>query len=279
MKPLISKPKNRTQEKFNELCIKGGGLGGGPARGPVLELLKNSGQLLNVLAYEETATHLTTFSKSNPWHVCFAIGLAWGHLAKLELDFTESVVNVLADWNDIDLKNARSFFLERGPTPIEQSLVGAKILFDKVILPQTLPSTLEQLGRAQERWLSPITNPKERPPYIGAWNGTAMFMIAVFAQPTLAAIQKAPPPALPPGGPIKAGLNYLHQAKITTKAASGSELDDAKFEPGVIYENNGLFAEICNQLKDWSMVDVHSGIYMLGTNDPRSREWDKTLSD
>jgi hypothetical protein len=40
MKALISKPVNDTQQRFNELCVKGGGPSGGPARTKVLELLR-----------------------------------------------------------------------------------------------------------------------------------------------------------------------------------------------------------------------------------------------
>jgi hypothetical protein len=270
MKPLIAKPANATQLVFNELCVKGGGPGGGPARGKVLELLRESGKSLNELAYKEAEEMFAAFPDANPWYVCFAIGLAWGHLARLELGFTEAVIAVLSSWNTTDLNKAANHHMERGRQPIIQSLTGARILFDKITLPKAIPTTLEGLGRAQERWLGAVLNPKERPPYIGAWNGTAMFMTALFANPKLAATQTANPPALPPGGPIHAGLNYLFQGKIVTKPAAGSELDDAAFEPGVIYEDNGLFSELCKQRSDWCMIDVHSGVYMLGTRDPRS---------
>lgn len=119
MKAPIKKPVNDTQRVFNELCEKGGGVKGGPARGKVLALLKETGQSLNKLATSEMTTHLATFPSANPWHVCFAVGLSWGHLARLELPFTEAVCNVLNDWNASDLSIAKSFHLERGPTPIE----------------------------------------------------------------------------------------------------------------------------------------------------------------
>lgn len=273
MKALISKPVNDTQKAFNELCVNGGGLGGGPARSKVLELLRESGQDLNKVAYQEAAEHLAAFPTANPWHVCFAIALSWGHLAKLELGFTEAVVKLLSQWNMADLAKAKSFHLERGPIPIEQSLIGANMLFNKVTLPAKLPTTLDGIGRAQERWLSAVLNPKERPPYIGAWNGTAMFMTALFAQPELAKTQVKTPPALPPGGPITAGLALLYNAKIVSNPPSSSVLDDAAFEPGVIYADNGLFGELCKQLPNWCLIDVHSGIYMLGTRDPRSSSW------
>jgi hypothetical protein len=41
-------------------------------------LLRESGQALNVFAFKETAAHFDTLSDANPWHVCYAIALAWG---------------------------------------------------------------------------------------------------------------------------------------------------------------------------------------------------------
>ena len=99
-----------------------------------------------------------------------------------------------------------------------------------------------------------------------------MFMTALFAQPALAATQKTQKPLLPPGGPIFNGLRMLHAAKVLSRAPAGSELDDAAFEPGAIYENNQLFVELLAWQDDWCLLDVHSGLYMLGTRDPRSAE-------
>ena len=273
MKAPIGAPLNHTQRRFNELCELGGGPRGGPARGKVLELLSESGRVLNQFAYRQTGQHLGAFPDANPWHVCFAVALCWGHLAKLELAFTAAVVGALADWNSDDLKMAQAFHQERGPKPIEQSLIGANALFSKVTLPAQLPETLKQLERAQERWLSPVLNPTTRPPYIGAWNATAMFMVALFAKPDLAATQLSPPPMLPPGGPIHAGLALLRRCGIVSRPPAGSTLDDAAFEPGALYENNGLLAELCGQRKDWCLIDVHSGIYMLGTRHSGSDGW------
>ena len=272
MKALINNPINDCQREFNRLCELGGGLGGGPARTKVRDVLRASGQRLNGLAYREIAEHLAAYPNANPWYVCFAVGLSWGHLAKLHIDFTGAAISVLESLNGSDLADAKTFALERGPVPIENSLIGAHTLFGRVKLPATLPDSLERLGRAQERWLTPILSP-ERPRYIGSWNATAMFMTALFAQPDLAKTCKNQPPTLPPGGPIHRGLQLLHQAKILSRPPAGSELDDAAFEPGAIYENNALLADIHCGHADWSLIDVHSGVYMLGTRHPHSDTW------
>lgn len=92
MKAQIANPVNDTQAEFNRLCELGGGFRGGPAPSRVKELLRASGKALNQIAYSEMAAHLAALPSANPWHVCFAVGLAWGHLAKLELEFTKAAV-------------------------------------------------------------------------------------------------------------------------------------------------------------------------------------------
>jgi hypothetical protein len=235
-------------------------------------LLKESGQALNRMAYEQVAENFDEYSAANPWHICFAIGLCWGHLARLDLKFTGAALRVLENWNIKDLTTAREYHLERGPDPIEQSLAGGHTLFGKVKLPDVLPSDLKRLGTAQQRWLTPILS-KERPRYIGSWNATAMFMIALFAQPKLAAALTTPEVLLPPGGPIFGALQLLYRAHVLVKPPEGSELDDQSFEPGALYVNNSLFSELQKGVDDWSLVDVHSGLYMLGTRYAASNSW------
>ncbi|MFN3626742.1 MAG: hypothetical protein ACK4S3_02550 [Parvibaculum sp.] len=273
MKELIGTPINDVQREFNALCVKGGGVGGGPVWGKTLELLKSAGQSLNTGASEEIQAHLDAFPNANPWHVCFALGLCWGHLARVHLDFTKAVIACLEDINDDDLKMAGEFCLERGPAPVVNSIKGAYTLFNMVTLPATLPTSLKSLGRAQERWLSPILTPSIRPPYIGSWNATAMFMTALFANPALAATQLEPTPILPPGGPIFAGLALLHQGCLLKTPPDRADIDGAGFEPGVLYANNALLANLLQGATNWSMTDVHSGVYLLGTRHPHSQSW------
>ncbi|CAA2137791.1 hypothetical protein [Methylobacterium bullatum] len=267
------KPINETQREFLRLCELGGGARGGPARGKVLEMLRASGKNLNMTAHAEAKAQVAAYPSANPWHLCFAIGLSWGHLARLDVDFTGTVAAVLADWNNADLNVAKSFHMERGPDPIEQSLRGAYNLFGRVTLPKALPTTLGLLDTAQQRWLSPILTGPDRPRYIGSWNATAMFMAALFAQPSLAATQTEPKPMLPPGGPIFKGLQMLHKAGIIKEAPHGSDLDDQAFEPGALYVNNSLLQELCAGLSGWCLIDVHSGVYMLGTRHSHSDKW------
>jgi len=269
----MAKPVNETQQEFANLCHLGGGMSGGPALGRVLELLESSGKKLNAMAYDAMEEHMEGCAEANPWHVCFAVGLSWGHLAKLDVDFTKAVVRVLENWNDSDLAEAISYHLERGPDPIRQSLIGAHSLFDKVTLPADLPNSLDKLDAAQQRWLSPVLHPVSRPKYIGSWNSTAMFMAALFAQPALAKTQRHQKPLLPPGGPVFNGLKMLHAAHILSEKPSGNELDDQAFEPGALYINNNLLSTLCGLMDGWCLLDVHSGIYMLGTRDPRSASW------
>jgi hypothetical protein len=267
------RPINGTQAEFHELCELGGGSHGGPARSKVQQLLRDRGKKLNVLAYDEIGQQMTDLADRKPWHVCFAVGMSWGRLAKLDVTFTEAAVNLIEKWNDDDLKVARTFHYERGPEPIELTLRGAYTLFSKVTLPDSLPNSIAGLARAQERWLGRVLSP-DRPKYIGAWNATAMFMAALFAQPPLAKGYRDLQVMLPPGGPIFSALKMLHQAHILDRGPDGSALDDEAFEPGVIYSNNGLFVDLLKGLSDCSLIDLHSGLYMLGTRLPESKNWE-----
>jgi hypothetical protein len=267
--PALPKPLNAVQRDFSELCKKGGGQKGGPARGKVQTLLRNYGKHLNEYAHSETVEHLATYADFDPWHVCFAIGLSWGHLAKLDLDFTGAVVRLLREWNDDDLKTAKLFHMERGPDPIEQSLRGAQMLFSSVTLPKGSPETIKGYHDAQQRVLGRVIA-KDRPKYIGSWNATAMFMVGLFGNKLLSDQLVSQDVLLPPGGPIFAGLSILYQSHLLSNKPAGSALDDSEFESGALYENNSLFAEIRKGLNDWSLLDVHSGLYLLGTRDVRS---------
>ena len=269
---IVIKPINKTQEEFKNLCALGGGPKGGPARSRVQELLRASGKSLNQIAYQETHDHFAAFPDRNPWHICFAVGLCWGHLARLELDFTDAATRALTNWNAADLKVACGYHYERGPLPIEQSLQGGYVLFNSVSLPVALPDSLSGLRKCQDAWLRPIGNKATRPKYIGNWNATAMFMVALFSMPHLAKSLIKNDVLLPPGGPISVALGLLHQTKVIHHAPAG-KFDEGEVELGAIVEDNGLFMELITGLSDWSLLDVHSGLYMLGTRLPQSKEW------
>lgn len=260
----IARPVNDTQERFNELCDLGGGRGGGPVWTRLQQLLKESGRTLSIYMEDYVKQTLTELADYNPWHVCFAIGVSWGHLAKEDLVFTEAAARLLDIWNNDDLRIARRFHYERGPEPLVQSLWGGAILFRRVRLPEANPTDLKVLQQAQQRWLSPILSP-DRPPYIGSWNSVAMFMAALFTSPQMWQRLVDQTVLLPPGGPIFNGLNILYKANILSGPPEGNSLDDEAFQPGALYVNQALMEELHRGHSDWSITDVHGGIYLLGT--------------
>jgi len=275
MSMKIGKPINKVQERFNELCDNGGGAGGGPARTKIQELLHQGSEKLNEFAFDEITSHLAKFSDRNPWHVCYAVSLGWGHLARIEEDFTDAATIALETRDPDALREASTFHLERGRQPILDSLTSGHQMFSMVRLPQELPDDLSAMARAQTRWMTPLVSPSQpRPRYMGTWNATAMFMVALFAKPVVATNLRDPGSvALPPNGPIASSLSLLHKAKILTRGPAGNDLDGGGWEPGVIYENNGLMLELLKGKSDWNLLDVHSGLYMLGTRFPLSAGW------
>jgi len=274
IKPVGLPLKNKIQHRFKELCDKGGGAGGGPPRGMVQALLKEAGQSLNEFGFDETAAHLSQFGDRNPWHVCFAVSLAWGHLAQLDLEMTEAVVEFLESHDGLWLDRAASFCMERGPDAIRQPLANAYHVFQTTRLPVNLPASLSGIKSAEDRWLGKVLGPP-RVPYIGSWNSTAMFMVALFAQPALAQTMKEVSVILPPGGPIFTALRVLHSVKILASAPDGNDMDDGGWEPGVLFSNNALMQTLIAGPHDLNMVDLHSGLYMLGTKYQFADQWIK----
>jgi hypothetical protein len=267
----VPNPVNDAQRRFNELCARGGGVRGGPARPSVQRLLHDNGAKLTAMLQNDITSNLLGFPRANPWHVCFVVGVSWGRLARLEPDFVAAGLRLIEDWNDNDLAIARRFHLERGPEPIEHSLMGGHLLFQDVVLPNRLPDNLNRCRRAQDRWLGRIIGPN-RPRFIGSWNATAMFMAVVASDLSLTAALTTPVVMLPPGGPVYNALTILHRTHVLSRPPSGSGLDDEDFEPGAIYENNALLEEIHGGVP-WSLLDVHSGLYMLGTRLAESDSW------
>jgi hypothetical protein len=263
---------NEIQLRFQQLCKAGGGPGGGPARGRVQELLKEGGERLNRLAYQETSDALSDNPGADPWHVAFAVALGWGHLALLSEDFVRNAVTYLGSGDPIALDDASACHNERGPEPLRASLASAKYLFENTRLPKQLPTTLSGIKSAQDRWLGRLMGPN-RPRYIGSWNATAMFMVAAFAQPQLARSMKSNEFILPPGGPIWVALRKLHQVHVLPRGPAGGDLDDGSWEPGVLFENNELMAKLIPGPADLDMIDLHSGLYLLGTNHPQADQW------
>jgi hypothetical protein len=270
MKALIAKPINNTQIEFNALCEKGGGQKGGPTRKKTLELLRASGRALNIEAHNQITEALDLLPGANPWHVCYAVAMNWGRLARADPTFTEAAVGCLESFNAADVATACKFPFEKGPDAVRDSLHGGWIAFSKLALAGPLPTDLPGMVRAQAKWLRVILT--EKPRFVGAWNGTALFMVALFANPKLAATMTEPEVLLPIGGPISAGLNILHQAHLLSRPSEPKE-ESESLDFGQITLINGQFAEVQRGLDDWSLVDVHSGLYMLGTRLPESKAW------
>ena len=100
-----------------------------------------------------------------------------------------------------------------------------------------------------------------------------MFMVALFAKPALAATMKEVDVILPPGGPIFTALKVLHSAKVLPSAPDGDDMDDGGWEPGVLFSNNALMQTLIPGPHDLNMIDLHSGLYMLGTKYPFADQW------
>lgn len=96
-----------------------------------------------------------------------------------------------------------------------------------------------------------------------------MFMAAIFSKRSLWQSLLDSTVLLPPGGPVYRALVLLHQDGVVIKKPEGSELDES-FEPGALYVNQELMCKLLQlSPNQHSVVDIHSGLYLLGTN----RQW------
>ena len=266
---MISSPLNECQRQFNELCKKGGGRKGGPARTKVQQLVRDEGKLLNQSAYDEVSHALTVASASNPWHVLFAIGLCWGEMARYSDKYLLAAVAAIASWNDMDRAEATKHYTQKGHELLEGSLRSASVVFEKLgTTLSAIPETIEEHNKLQGRWFTRLN--ALNPSYIGPWNATALFMVALFARPKLAQTMKTLGPVLPSGGPISRALNLLYQVGVTNHPAQALEDDVRLSALAGATADNGTMQELIVGMSDCSMVDMHSGLYMLGSRDPRS---------
>lgn len=267
---MIADPVNGLQEQYNELCKVG--RPAGPDRRRVQDLLLWGGTELNKLAFGETERFLQELPDRNPWYVCFAIGMAWGHLAQLESTFVRAAADVLTEWNGEDLTTAMDYSMDRGPEVIHNTFSGGRRVFEAVRPPADLPDELPRIAAYQHRWFVPISG-SHRVPYIGPWNATAMFMACLFAKPRLAHSMTDTAVLLPPNGPVKRALELLYKARLLSKGPTSKEFDDEGAALGTIFDDNSLMRELVPGCAGMNMIDLHSGLYLLGTRYRRSREW------
>jgi hypothetical protein len=224
---------------------------------------------LNSNAYSEVASALNTGDECNPWHVFFALGLCWGEMARYSDRYLLAAVGAISSWNDADRGEATKHCTQKGHELLEGSLRSASVVFDQIgTALSTIPETLEEHNKLQGRWFRRLN--ALNPSYIGPWNATALFMVALFARPTLAKTMRTLGPILPSGGPISRALNLLYQVGVTNHGAQSLE-DDVRFSAlAGATADNGTMQELIVGMGDCSMVDMHSGLYMLGSRDPRS---------
>jgi hypothetical protein len=266
---LISSPLNECQRQFNELCKKGGGRNGGPARTKVQQLLRDEGKLLNGHAYDEVASALDVAARYNPWYIFFALGLCWGEMARYSDRYLLAAVGAIESWNDQDRGEATKHYTQKGHDLLEGSLRSASVVFEQIGSALiTVPDSVQGYDKLQEKWFRRLH--LLTPPYVGPWNATALFMVALFAQPDLAKSMKTMRPILPSGGPISRALSLIHQVGVTNHPAQTLQDDYGLGGLAGATADNGTMQELIIGLSDCSMVDMHSGLYMLGSRDPKS---------
>jgi hypothetical protein len=62
--------------------------------------------LLNARLEGYARAQFARLAACNPWHVAFAVGLSWGHLAQETGEFTDLAVSLMSDFDAATLEKA-----------------------------------------------------------------------------------------------------------------------------------------------------------------------------
>ncbi len=118
------------------------------------------------------------FSTKNPWHVCFSVSLAWGHLANLDFRLTEAVTEFLKRATAFGLIALPNFILSADPM---QSVTIGECVSNLQQHPTSdeIPDSLERIKNCEKDGLERFLGPP-RVPYMGSWNSVALFMVALI---------------------------------------------------------------------------------------------------
>ena len=263
---MITTPINDCQTEYNELCRLGGGPRGGPVRQRVADLLRRAGHELNGWLQADTTAALQRLRDVNPWHLCYAIALVWGRFAKHESDFVDAAARLMSDWNDRLLTEALRHYRELGPDSLEGSLRSGYAAFAEAegLLPRAIPTDAAALRRVQEGWFGLLLSREHRFAYIGNWNGVALFMVALFAHNSLRGDRNLGGVILPSGGPIIQGLRVLYDDGVVAEAPAGHEAEES-LDPAQLFLLQGQMVALARDCRDADPLDMHSGLYQLGT--------------
>lgn len=264
MSLLISKPLNRIQRDWNALVHDASAENRKIGRSELHRLLITKSRPHTDFAINEMQSQLGELHKYNPWHVLYALGLAWGHFASLDIGFTSEAVEAIATGSPTATAAACKYHLERGPDGIERSLRGARQLFALVPPPATIPDNIRSLARLQQRFYGPSLRAETRPYGVGGWNATALILMALFARPDLADQLKSSDILMPPSGTISAALALLHRASLVSQRPLETLSEDA-FDAAATAANTVLMVEVVSGLTSGSIVEVHNGLWLLGT--------------
>jgi len=136
----ISNPVNDTQRRFNEVCARGGGQGGGPARTRVQRLLHQSGEQLMALLHQDISSNLGAFMANSPSEPTYR---SWGDVFLIErpLYLPPKIIEQLACRREL----VRASFVMLRPVPmiVDNTPASSSALGDRmrVVEPHPWPTS------------------------------------------------------------------------------------------------------------------------------------------
>ena len=260
--PISNPGNNKWKQRYNELC----GTSGKPPRSHVVELLCEAGRWFNedVLETEVQAT-FEEFNSSNPWHLSFVVGVAWGQYAKKKTSFYEPALKWLSGRDENALSQAKTENKRSEADALGQCLRSGFRIFETMNLPDTIPTSLDELQQLQLKWIDRV--PKLGLPQIGDWNFSALFMVMLFDESSRWKQLMDTTILLPLGGPVGNFLHTLVADDVIDEGPWSKRAVEEKIDPGKLFLCQKVMEDLLGGREDRSLVDIHSGLYVMGAKD------------
>lgn len=80
-------------------------------------------------------------------------------------------------------------------------------------------------------------------------------------------------PRLPISAPIREGLKVMRDFGLTARSPSSALVDWDAFEPAELYQDNDILEEVGRAGGVADLLELHSGLFLLGTEDRLSSRW------
>lgn len=235
-------------------------------------LLLDAGGDLNANGARQLQEYLTGIPFEDLHIGWFVAGIAWGRDAEDSREFVLSAVQAIKSSKPKDHKRAMRFALAGRHRRLENLLRAGR----QIVLQERHPcpiSAIEELNEYQQRLFKALQLLPDVQG-IGNWNLGAMFFCAALSDPQWRVEMNKARPRLPMSAPIFHSMEQLYSLRVLSRQPNYNPWrpKDSSY-PEALYSNNALLEELCQKLGTSRILDIHSGLYLLGTRNVDANSW------